>query len=209
MKQTINSLFALGLVVSIASCDMGKDKTATVVSADTSATVNVTDNMTSTASDSTTMVVNPPDTTASTAATSTGTAKPNPAKKGKKGTVNMVLPANKANADMEETDKEGYYTNVRPAYPGGDRSLANFFQNNIEYPQDAVDNGVEGTVNISFLMDENGKIYSPMTNPPRLGYGLEEEAMRVFNKMPKWTPGSLKGKNVKTRMTLPVTFQLQ
>jgi len=199
MKKTINGMIAFAAVSFVLSCNMGKDKNE-VVTTDTSSTVNVTDNMTTTTPDSAAVAMNT-DTAAM--------AKPNPAKKGLKGTVSTTMPAKKSGANAEETDSEGYYTNVSPAYPGGDRALVNFFQNNIEYPQDAADNGVEGTVNISFLVDENGNISYPMTNPPRLGYGLEEEAMRVFNKMPKWTPGSLKGKNVKTRFTLPVTFQLQ
>lgn len=198
MKKTINGIIAFAAIGFMFSCNTGKDKNE-VVTTDTS-TVNVTDNMTTTTPDNTAAAMNT-DTAA--------TAKPNPAKKGLKGTVSTTMPAKKSGGNAEETDSEGYYTNVSPAYPGGDRALVSFFQNNIEYPQEAAENGVEGTVNISFLVDENGKISYPMTNPPRLGYGLEEEAMRVFNKMPKWTPGSLKGKNVKTRFTLPVTFQLQ
>lgn len=203
MKKAIKGILAFAAISFAVSCNMGKDKNEVVVSADTSNAVNVTDNMATN--------TNPADSNnvAPVMNDTTATAKPNPAKKGMKGSGSVTMPAKKAGANMEETDKEGYYTNVSPAYPGGDKALVNFFQNNIEYPQDAADNGVEGTVNISFLVDENGKISYPMTNPPRLGYGLEEEAMRVFNKMPKWNPGSLKGKNVKTRFTLPVTFQLQ
>ena len=200
MKKTINGMIAFAVIGLAVSCNMGKDKDEVTVTTDTSATTNVTDNMMPAATDSNIAVMNT-DTAA--------TAKPNPAKKGLKGSGTATLPAKKTGANMDETDTDGYYTNVSPAYPGGDRSLTTFFQNNIEYPQEAADNGVEGTVNISFLVDETGKISSPMTNSPRLGYGLEEEALRVFNKMPKWTPGSLKGKNVKTRFTLPVTFQLQ
>lgn len=201
MKSSIKGILAFTVISVAVSCNMGKDKNEVVVTDSSSTSTNVTDNMTTTPSmDSNVAIVN---------ADTVATAKPNPAKKGMKGTVNTTLPPKKTGVNMEEVDKEGYYTNVSPAYPGGDRALVNFFQNNIEYPQDAADNGVEGTVNISFLVDENGKISYPMTNPPRLGYGLEEEAMRVFNKMPKWNAGSLKGKNVKTRFTLPVTFQLQ
>lgn len=201
MKKTIKGILAIAVVSVAVSCNTGKDKSDAVVSTDTSSTANVTDNMAATTPPEST----PPTTSNDTAAT----ARPNPAKKGLKGSVTTILPTRKEGANMEETDKDGYYTNVSPVYPGGDRALINFFQNNIEYPADAAENGVEGTVTISFLVDETGKITYPMTNPPRLGYGLEEEAMRVFNKMPKWTPGSLKGKNVKTRFTLPVTFQLQ
>lgn len=145
--------------------------------------------------------------TAATTPTVTTEAKPNPAKKGKKGSVVISTETNSA-GDMEAVDKEGYYTNVYPAYPGGDKALASFFEKNIQYPADASDNGVEGTVNLSFTVDETGKVGKPKVTSSNLGYGLEDEALRVFSKMPAWKPGSLKGKNVKTRFTLPVKFQL-
>lgn len=126
----------------------------------------------------------------------------------RKARVTIVLP--KINGKME-MDKEGYYGNadVLPAYPGGQRALENFFTNNVEYPQQANDNRTEGSVDISFLVDENGKISSPKVVSPRVGDGIEEEALRVFNKMPSWKPGQIKGKNVKTRFMLPVRFQLE
>lgn len=136
-------------------------------------------------------------------------AVPDPAKKGKKGKVSMTINLPSVTGSAETTDNEGYYTNVYPAYPGGDNALIRFFEKNIQYPQEASDNGVEGTVKISFTVDETGKIGSPKVTSPKMGYGLEDEAMRVFNKMPTWKPGSLKGKNVKTRFTLPVRFQLE
>lgn len=149
-----------------------------------------------------------PSSTAITADTAS-TATPNPSKKGKKGKVSMSMEEPKATGSVDITDNEGYYTNVYPAYPGGNKALTSFFDRNIAYPAEASDNGVEGTVNISFTVDERGKIGAPKVTSKRLGYGLEEEALRVFNKMPVWTPGSLKGKNVKTRYNLPVRFQLE
>lgn len=126
----------------------------------------------------------------------------------RKAKVTIVLP--KVTSKME-MDKEGYYSNadVLPSYPGGQRELENFFTNNIEYPQRATDNGTEGSVDISFLVDENGKVSSPSVVSKKVGDGIEEEALRVFNKMPAWKPGQIKGKNVKTRFTLPVRFQLE
>lgn len=134
---------------------------------------------------------------------------PDPAKKGKKGKVSIVM-TNNVSDDMS-VDKEGYYKNteVLPGYPGGEKALGRFYDDNIQYPVEASDNGVDGTVRINFAVDENGKLYSPTVTSPAIGYGLEQEALRVFNKMPKWTPGRIKGKNVKTRFSLPVTFQLQ
>ena len=136
-------------------------------------------------------------------------ATPDPAKKGKKGKVSIVV-ANTASGDMS-VDKEGYYnsTEILPGYPGGEKALERFYNDNIQYPVEASDNGVDGTVKINFAVDENGKLYAPVVTSPVIGYGMEQEALRVFNKMPKWTPGRIKGKNVKTRFSLPVNFQLQ
>jgi protein TonB len=141
-------------------------------------------------------------------ASKTGMAKPDPSKKGKKGKVSVEMTS--AGTGEMTPDKEGYYSNaeILPAYPGGQKALENFFSKNIEYPMEASDNGVEGTVKINFAVDENGKIYAPKLISEKIGYGLEQEALRAFNKMPKWTPGRIKGKNVKTRFTLPVTFLL-
>ena len=134
---------------------------------------------------------------------------PDPAKKGKKGKVSIVMAKN-VSGDMS-VDKEGYYNNteILPGYPGGEKALGRFYDDNIQYPVEASDNGVDGTVKINFAVDENGKLYAPVVTSPVIGYGLEQEALRVFNKMPKWSPGRIKGKNVKTRFSLPVKFQLQ
>ena len=137
----------------------------------------------------------------------TSKAKPGTIKKGK---VTIVpAPAASKTAAME-MDKEGYYTRteILPAYPGGDKALERFFEKNILYPDAATENNAEGTVSLTFAVDENGKVYNPMVTSNKIGYGLEEEAIRVFKKMPTWTPGRIKGKNVKTRYTLPIRFQL-
>jgi TonB family protein len=135
-------------------------------------------------------------------------AKPDPSKKGKKGKVSITMVAPTTGEMIP--DNEGVYANaeVLPGFPGGQKGLEKFFEDNIQYPADASDNGVEGVVNIKFAVDENGKVYAPKVTSDNIGYGIEQEALRVFNKMPKWTPGKIKGKNVKTRFTLPVRFQL-
>lgn len=155
-------------------------------------------------------------TTATTATTTTVTGKDSltmPAKNtgAKKGKVSIVMTAPVIDKTVKmEMDKEGFYTNteVLPAYPGGQKALERFFEDNIQYPEAATENDAQGTVKLSFAVDENGKIYQPVATGNKIGYGLEEEAIRVFNKMPKWTPGKIKGKNVKARFTLPINFQL-
>lgn len=136
------------------------------------------------------------------------TAKPNPAKKGMKGKV-TVMESPKMSGAME-ADKSGTYTNVEvyPSFPGGSKGLQSYFDKNLQYPADASNDGVEGTVNILFTVDETGKLSNAHVSGNKLGYGLDEEALRVVNSMPAWNPGKLKGKNVKTKFTLPVSFQL-
>lgn len=139
-------------------------------------------------------------------------AKPNPAKKGGKGkggVSNMSIAMDKMDNTQMEMGKDGYYNRVDelPSYPGGQKALEKFVENNIVYPEDALNEGVEGTVDVVFAVDENGKVYTPMTKGEKVGFGLDEAAAKVISKMPKWNPGTIKGQNVKTRFTLPITFK--
>jgi protein TonB len=128
----------------------------------------------------------------------------------KRGRATVSAIAENKNAKIQ-ADKSGVYemSEVRPAYPGGQSELENYITNNIEYPQTAVDNSREGTVNVQFTVDENGNVSNAKVLGNKLGDGLDEEAVRVISKMPKWTAGSVKGKNVKTRLTLPITFKIE
>ncbi len=109
-----------------------------------------------------------------------------------------------------EKDKEGVYSRAEkmPEYPGGESALSKFVENNISYPQDAIDQNTEGTVNVSFVVDEKGKVINPLVTGKSAGHGLDEEAVKVVKQMPAWKPGIVKGKAVKTRLSLPVTFKL-
>ncbi len=99
---------------------------------------------------------------------------------------------------------------VSPAFPGGQDALSNYINNNISYSQTAIDNNVSGTIHVSFVVDEKGKVVNPQVidnkNP---NDGLNEETIKMFNNMPLWEPGMVKGKKVKTRMELPISFQLE
>ena len=132
------------------------------------------------------------------------------AKTKKSGKVSTSTTADDTKVKMEK-DKLGYYnrTEVLPAYKGGQNAIENYITNTIEYPQDAIDNNVEGIVIVQFGVDENGNISNVSTVGNKIGHGLEEEAIGVVSKMPKWTPGQVKGKNVKTWRTLPINFRLE
>lgn len=132
-----------------------------------------------------------------------------PAKK-KTGKVTAAVKVDEETAKMEK-DNIGYYnrTEVAPAYPGGQDALETYIMNNIEYPQQAIDSDVEGTVYVKFGVDEKGNVNNVTTVGNKIGYGLEEEAVKVVAAMPQWTAGTIKGKNVKTWRTLPITYKLE
>ena len=146
------------------------------------------------------------DTATTNMATTTESATP----KKKSGRVSTTLAADDQSVKMEK-DKMGYYnrTEVSPAYVGGQSAMEDFVNKNIEYPQDAIDNNIEGVVSVQFAVDDKGNISNVSTVGQKLGYGLEEEAIKVVSKMPKWTPGQVKGKNVKTWRTLPINYRLE
>jgi protein TonB len=128
-------------------------------------------------------------------------------KKVKKGkaSIAMAAPGTKI-----MKDKSGIYTQPEkmPEYPGGESALSQYVENHLDYPQQALNDNKEGTVRVSFIVDENGKVSNPMVVGNKVGDGLDEEAIRVINSMPNWKPGMVKGKTVKTRLDLPITFQV-
>ena len=133
------------------------------------------------------------------------TVKPNPALKGKNGKVSSVMITSGDKSKSTDIDKEGYYKNVDilPGFPGGQKALDKFIADHVVYPPEAIDNGIEGTVVVNFAVDEMGLIYTPHVESDKIGYGLEIAAMKVVNQMPQWTPGRIKGKNVKRTIVYP------
>jgi protein TonB len=128
----------------------------------------------------------------------------------KRGKVTTTMAVNKDKTTIK-ADNMGYYnrTEVPPAFPGGQSALEDYITNHIEYPQQAIDNNIGGTVNVEFTIDENGKVGNAKATGSNLGYGLEDAAVQVISQMPKWTPGKIKGKNVKAWYALPVTYKIE
>jgi len=142
------------------------------------------------------------------AESSQGTTATTPKKKTGKVTATLTEPD--ANTKIEK-DKMGYYTRteILPSFKGGQNALGDYINNNIEYPQEAIDNNIEGTVSVQFAVNEDGSVSNVKTVGNKLGYGLEEAAVKVVSTMPKWTAGQVKGKNVKTWRVLPITYKLE
>lgn len=92
-------------------------------------------------------------------------------------------------------------------YPGGMSAMMGFLQRTLKYPKDCEAAGIEGRVVLRFVINEDGSItdMEPMQSPDER---LTAEAKRVVSLMPKWTPAKDKGKIVKMRYSLPITFRL-
>jgi hypothetical protein len=96
-----------------------------------------------------------------------------------------------------------------PEYPGGDKELQKFYMNNIIYPKEAKEKGIEQTIVVDLIIEEDGS-FSDIKLFDHIKYDFElgEEAIRVINLMPKWKPGQINGKNVRTRYPMFVRFSL-
>lgn len=99
-------------------------------------------------------------------------------------------------------------TDRMPEYPGGSDAMNHFLDKKLFYPERAIDAGFSGKVIVRFIVNEDGSL-SDITVPKPLGYGLDEEAVRVIELMPKWVPGQKEGKAVKVYYTVPITFSLR
>jgi TonB family protein len=110
---------------------------------------------------------------------------------------------------VEDKDHVYNHAEVAPAFPGGQSALDDYVKDNIKYPGNALDHGIEGKVMVHFIVDEHGNITNVTTLGEPIGYGLEEEAMKVISASPKWTPGKVKGKDVKAYVLLPINFTLR
>ena len=94
-----------------------------------------------------------------------------------------------------------------PEFPGGMDKLLQFINDNMKYPTKAQTEGIQGRVVVQFIVDENGYIIEP--NIVRsIEPSLDKEALRIIKMLPQWKPGILKGKAVKMKYTVPVTFKL-
>jgi TonB family protein len=108
----------------------------------------------------------------------------------------------------EPTGEEVFeITEIQPKPAGGMEGWMNYLVESIKYPEEAKERGIEGTVVMAFIVNSDGTI-SDIETLRGIGGGCDQEAMRVIQNAPKWTPGQLGGKAVRVRMRLPLQFKL-
>lgn len=94
------------------------------------------------------------------------------------------------------------------SFPGGTDALRTFLANNLHYSIEAQEKGIQGKVILNFVVEKDGSL-SDIRILRGIDPLLDEEAVRVVKRMPRWIPGKNKGEIVRAQFTLPVTFQLK
>ncbi|WP_165822218.1 energy transducer TonB [Hymenobacter edaphi] len=130
-----------------------------------------------------------------------GLADPNAGSGNGPGTLDLSTPAAPASSDVFLTAQ------FMPKFAGGDAAMLDFLRRNMRYPAQALREQIEGKVFVSFTVSATGEIVDVQVLKG-LGFGTDEEALRVVRKMPAWEPGIQNGHPVAVRYTLPITFRI-
>jgi protein TonB len=107
----------------------------------------------------------------------------------------------------EEVDEIFTIVEDQPTPNGGYPAFYQYVQKKLKYPAQARRMGIEGKVFVQFVVDKDGTL-TEVTAVKGIGAGCDQEAVRVIKGAPKWKPGKQRGRSVKVRMILPITFKL-
>ena len=122
-----------------------------------------------------------------------------------------VLKAKEVVVDEKPKEEETKVFDVveqMPQFPGGPNALFEYLSKNIKYPVVAEENGIQGRVIVTFVVERDGSI-TDVKVVKSVDPSLDKEAQRVVKSMPKWIPGKQNGSPVRVKYTVPVTFKLQ
>ena len=108
----------------------------------------------------------------------------------------------------EVTQKVFDVVEVMPSFPGGQAALLQYLNSHVKYPVVAQENGIQGRVTISFVVERDGSI-TDVKVARSVDPSLDKEAARVVSSMPRWTPGKQNGSAVRVKFNVPVVFKLQ
>ena len=121
-----------------------------------------------------------------------------------------VLKAKEVIAEEKHEEETKVFDVVEqmPEFPGGQAALLKWIGDNIKYPAIAEENGIQGRVVCTFVVERDGSV-TDVQVARSIDPSLDKEAIRVLKKMPKWIPGKQNGSAVRVKYTVPVTFRLQ
>ncbi len=111
-----------------------------------------------------------------------------------------------AQGKTEKDDKVFFYVVENPpTFPGGQKALKHFLEDNIQYPQTPLPDSSDKVVYVSFVIKKNGEV-SDVKIARSLNPECDKEALRIMKLMPRWTPGNNRGKVIDVSFTLPFRF---
>lgn len=113
-----------------------------------------------------------------------------------------------AKPEPVKTEKVFDVVEEMPSFPGGASGLLAYLNENIKYPVVAEENGIQGRVIVTFVVEKDGSI-TDVKVVKSVDPSLDKEAVRVIRNMPRWKPGKQSGSAVRVKYTTPVTFRLQ
>ena len=131
--------------------------------------------------------------------------------KGNDEAAGEVLKAKEVIADEKPKEEETKVFDIveqMPQFPGGNAALFEYLSKHIKYPVIAEENGIQGRVIVTFVVERDGSI-TDVKVVKSVDPSLDKEAQRVVKSMPRWIPGKQNGSAVRVKYTVPVTFRLQ
>jgi protein TonB len=108
----------------------------------------------------------------------------------------------------EPTEEIMLFPETQPSFPGGIDAFYQYLGESVVYPKQAIRQGVSGKVFVEFVVDKDGSL-SQIKVLKGIGAGCDEEALRVIENSPRWNPGKQRGRAVRVRMVVPISFKLQ
>jgi protein TonB len=110
--------------------------------------------------------------------------------------------------DEEDYDKTFTKVEIESSYPGGVDQWARYLGKTLHYPDEAINNEIQGTVVVQFIVDKEGNVSDVQAVSGPTDGGLRDEAVRVIKKSGKWNPAVQNGRQVKSYKKQPVVFKL-
>lgn len=110
--------------------------------------------------------------------------------------------------EPEEKDEIIIFAEQQPSFPGGINAFYEYVGKNLEYPRQAIKQGREGKVFVQFVVNKDGSL-TDIQVIKGIGDHCDAEAIRVLKTAPRWSPGKQRGKPVRVRMVIPITFKLR
>lgn len=126
--------------------------------------------------------------------------------------VSMLAQDSVSAADAADANDYGdviyVVTETMPEFPGGMQEMMRFINENIVYPVEAAQKGIQGRAICQFVVEKDGSISNVVVIRSSGDRDLDNEAIRVVQSMPQWKPGKQRGVPVRVKYTIPVSFRL-